>query len=146
MVEAGPGSVRSEGLVRVIGVGALGLGVVNMVVGAGIFVLPGRIAEELGSAAIFAYLICSVAVALVFLCFAEVGSRVTRSGGSYAYIEEAFGPFAGFVASILLWTLGAQAKIASQSSRSSAPRAASPSSRIPYGPDRRIRIRSSRAS
>ncbi len=98
-----PGSVQSEGLVRAIGAGALGLGVVNLVVGAGIFVLPGRIAAELGSAAILAYLVCSVAVALVFLCFAEVGSRVTRSGGAYAYIEEAFGPFAGFIASVLFW-------------------------------------------
>jgi amino acid transporter len=74
-----------------------------MVVGAGIFVLPGHIAAELGSAAILAYLVCSVAVALVFLCFAEIGSRITRSGGAYAYIEEAFGPFAGFIASILFW-------------------------------------------
>ncbi len=103
MNKAGPGSVRNEGLLRVIGVGALALSVVNMVVGAGIFVLPGRVAAELGAAAILAYLICSVAVALVFLCFAEVGSRVTRSGGAYAYIEEAFGPFAGFIASILFW-------------------------------------------
>jgi amino acid transporter len=91
--------VRNEGLVRVIGAGTLGLSVVNMVVGAGIFVLPGRIAAELGAAAILAYLVCSVAVALVFLCFAEVGSRITRSGGAYAYIEEAFGPFSGFIAS-----------------------------------------------
>ncbi len=96
-------SVQDEGLVRVIGTGALGLSVVNMVVGAGIFVLPGLVAAELGSAAILAYLICSVTVALVFLCFAEVGSRVSRSGGSYAYVEEAFGPFAGFIASILFW-------------------------------------------
>ncbi len=103
MSEVAPRSVQNEGLVRVIGVGALGLGVVNMVVGAGIFVLPGRIAAELGSAAIIAYLVCSVALALIFLCFAEVGSRVTRSGGAYAYIEEAFGPFAGFIASILYW-------------------------------------------
>ena len=99
----GPGRRPDEGLLRVIGAGALGLSVVNMVVGAGIFVLPGRIAAELGSAAIVAYLVCSVAVALVFLCFAEVGSRITRSGGSYAYVEEAFGPFAGFIASILFW-------------------------------------------
>jgi amino acid transporter len=28
---------------------------------------------------------------------------VSRSGGAYAYIEDAFGPFAGFVSSILLW-------------------------------------------
>lgn len=103
MTEPDQASAHQEGLVRVIGVGALSLGVVNMVVGAGIFVLPGRIAAELGSAAILAYLICSVAIALIFLCFAEVGSRVTRSGGSFAYIEEAFGPFAGFIASILMW-------------------------------------------
>jgi len=96
-------ATANEGLVRVIGAGALGLGVMNLVVGAGIFVLPGRIAAELGPAAILAYLICGLAVALVFLCFAEVGSRVTRSGGTYAYIEEAFGPYAGFVASVLFW-------------------------------------------
>jgi Amino acid permease len=93
----------SEGLVRVMDTRALSLGIVNMIVGAGIFVLPGLLAGLLGPAAIIAYLICSVAVALVFLCFAEAGSRVTRSGGAYAYITDAFGPFAGFVASTLLW-------------------------------------------
>ena len=96
-------SVQDEGLVRVIGTGALGLSVVNMVVGAGIFVMPGLVAAMIGPAAILAYLICSVTVALVFLCFAEVGSRVSRSGGAYAYVEEAFGPFVGFIASILFW-------------------------------------------
>jgi APA family basic amino acid/polyamine antiporter len=95
--------VTQEGLVRVVDTRALSLSLVNMIIGAGIFVLPGLIAKLLGPAAIIAYLICSLAVALVFLCFAEAGSRVSRSGGAYAYIEDAFGPFPGFLASILLW-------------------------------------------
>jgi APA family basic amino acid/polyamine antiporter len=98
-----PDDTKDEGLIRAIGPSVLGLNIVNMVVGGGIFVLPGLVAAQLGSAAILAYLVCSVAVALVFLCFAEVGSRITRSGGAYAYIEEAFGPFVGFIASTLLW-------------------------------------------
>lgn len=91
-----------EGLVRGIGIWALGASIINMVVGAGIFVLPGVVAAQIGPAALMAYLVCAVLVGLVFLCYAEVGSRVTRSGGSYAYVEDAFGPFAGFVVSTLL--------------------------------------------
>ena len=92
-----------EGLVRTIGPRALGINVFNMVVGGGIFVLPGVIASYLGPSAVLAFIICAFIVGLIFLCYAEVGSRVKRSGGSYAYIEEAFGPFAGSIASILFW-------------------------------------------
>ena len=91
-----PSRAGDDRLVRAIGPLALSVNMVNLTVGGGIFVLPGVIAAQLGAAAILAYLVCSAAVALVFLCFAEIGSRVTRSGGAYAYIEDAFGPFAGF--------------------------------------------------
>jgi len=102
-IVSGDTPVTEEGLVRAIGTRSLSLGIINMIIGAGIFVLPGLVASILGPAAILAYLICSVAVALVFLCFAEAGSRVSRSGGAYAYIEDAFGPYAGFLAATLLW-------------------------------------------
>ncbi len=31
------------------------------------------------------------------LCYAEIGSRVTTSGGSYAYVEAAFGNLPGYI-------------------------------------------------
>lgn len=88
-------------LVRAIGPWALGANAVNLTVGAGIFALPAVVAVILGPAAILAYLLCGALILLVLICFAEVGSQVTRSGGAVAYIEEAFGPMAGFVA----WTV-----------------------------------------
>jgi APA family basic amino acid/polyamine antiporter len=97
------GPPADEGLVRAIGVRALTLGVVNMIIGAGIFVLPALVARRLGTAAIVAYLVCAVAMGLVLLCFAESGSRVARSGGVYGYVEVAFGPYAGFLVGNLLW-------------------------------------------
>ena len=97
------GPPTDEGLVRAIGVRALTLGVVNLIIGAGIFVLPAVVARRLGAAAIVAYLVCAVAMGLVLLCFAESGSRVARSGGVYGYVEVAFGPYAGFLVGNLLW-------------------------------------------
>jgi basic amino acid/polyamine antiporter, APA family len=72
-------------------------------VGAGIFVLPAHAAGQLGAAAPLAYVVCAVATALVALCFAEAGSRVPRSGGPYAYVEAALGPYVGYLCGVLLW-------------------------------------------
>lgn len=74
---------------------------VNNTIGGGIFALPGAIAALLGPAAVAGYLLCGVAMTLALTCFAEIGSFVRRSGGPIAYIDEAFGPFAGFLAWVL---------------------------------------------
>jgi amino acid transporter len=74
-------------------------------VGAGIFALPAAVAAILGPAAILAYLVCGLAIALVLVCFAEIGTQVTRSGGTVAYIEDSFGPMAGFLAWVV-YSLG----------------------------------------
>lgn len=42
------GGTQDEGLLRAIGVRALGISIVNLVVGGGIFVLPGLIAARHG--------------------------------------------------------------------------------------------------
>ncbi|GAA0877470.1 amino acid permease [Algoriphagus jejuensis] len=93
---------NQEELKRKIGVWGLSANIVNIIVGAGIFVLPAIIAEITGAAGILVYLFCGFLIALVMLCFAEAGSKVTRSGGGYAYVETAFGPFPGFLAAVFL--------------------------------------------
>lgn len=87
---------------RAIGPWALGANAVNLTVGAGIFALPAVVAAVLGPAAILAYLLCAALIICVLACFAEVGSRTTKSGGAVAYVEDAFGPFAGFLTWVIL--------------------------------------------
>jgi len=91
-------SVKTEeGLKRVVGVTGLTLSIINGVIGAGIFVLPAIVGIEMGAFGVFGYIFCSIMLAAIMLCYAEIGSRVTTSGGSYAYVEAAFGDFAGYI-------------------------------------------------
>src|SRR5205823_2021051 len=71
---------------------------------AGIFVLPAAVAMGLGAAAPVAYLACAALMTLIVLCFAAAGSRVSLTGGLYAYIEVAFGGFAGFAGGVFYWS------------------------------------------
>lgn len=105
---------KTEDLKREIGVFGLSANIVNIIVGAGIFALPAFVAAGLGSASIFAYLFCGILITLVMLCFAEAGSRLTSGGGAYQYINTAFGPYFGFLTSILfiLAAISADAAIA----------------------------------
>ena len=88
-------------LVRGIGIPALTANIVNSTIGAGIFVLPALVAKNLGPAAPIAFLTCAIAMVLFVTCFAMAGSRVSLTGGLYAYVEAAFGTYIGFLAGIL---------------------------------------------
>jgi APA family basic amino acid/polyamine antiporter len=92
-----------ENLKREIGIRPLTLAIINSTIGTGIFVLPAIIAQSLGAASIIAYFVCGLLISLIALCFAEVGSKTEVSGGTYEYIETAFGPFAGFIANNIYW-------------------------------------------
>jgi len=82
---------RDSGLIRALGVPAFTLVVINTIIGSGIFGLPAAAAQVLGPAAPLAYVGCSLLVGLVALCFAECGSRVPATGGTYAWARAAFG-------------------------------------------------------
>ena len=96
-------------LIRAIGVWGLSAAIFNTTVGGGIFRLPAAVAGLIGPAAPIAYVVCAVTMGLIVLCFAEAGSRVSMTGGPYAYVEVVFGPYAGFIAGVLLWMLGTSA-------------------------------------
>lgn len=92
---------KEEGLKRRVGVLGLSANIINIIIGSGIFVLPAIVASYMGASSIIAYLFCGLLMAMIMLCFAEAGSKVTNTGGPYTYIETAFGDYAGFIGGFL---------------------------------------------
>src|SRR3989440_3739670 len=100
-------------LVRGIGIPALTANIISSTIGAGIFVLPALMSKSLGPAAPLAFVCCAIAMVLFVTCFAIAGSRVSLTGGLYAYVEVAFGRYVGFLAGVLygITALGAVAGV-----------------------------------
>jgi amino acid transporter len=88
---------NGEPLVRSLGAWGLALLVINGVIGAGIFGLPGKAAAEAGTASPLVFLACGALLVPVVLAFAQVSSLFRGSGGPMLYAKEAFGPATGFL-------------------------------------------------
>jgi APA family basic amino acid/polyamine antiporter len=98
---------HSDGsLIRAVGAFGLAAAIANIMVGGGIFRLPSNVATTLGAAAPIAYIVCALVMGLIGLALAEAGSRVSSTGGPYAYVEVAFGPFVGYLAGVMTWMIG----------------------------------------
>lgn len=95
-----------EKLVRAIGTFGLAAGIINITIGGGIFRLPATVASTMGPSAPIAYVVCALAMGLIVLCMADAGSRVSLTGGPYAYVGTAFGPYLGFISGVLLFMVG----------------------------------------
>lgn len=91
------------GLIRGISGPVLVAVLINAIVGAGILGLPARAFALAGSWSILAWTLCAVVIGAVALCFAEVGSRFTQTGGPYLYARAAFGPTVGFATGWIAW-------------------------------------------
>lgn len=94
---------RDKGLVRAVGTWGLAAGTVNIIIGAGIFAVPGELASSMSAYAPLAFAVCAIAIIAIALCFAEGGSRMPTSGGAYGYVEATLGPLAGFIIATLCW-------------------------------------------
>lgn len=92
-----------EGLVRGIRRWDLVAIAINGIIGAGIFGLPSKVYALIGTYSIVAFIACALVVALIILCFAEVGSRFDDTGGPYLYAREAFNPAVAFEVGWLIW-------------------------------------------
>lgn len=88
---------RSLGLVSVIAIS------VSAMIGSGIFVLPGLATALTGPSAWLAYIIAACAVLPAALSKSELATAMPTSGGSYVFLDRAFGPLWGTVAGVALW-------------------------------------------
>ena len=86
-------------LERVIGPTGATLLVIGSVVGSGIFLTTGDMAESLPSASllILAWVVGCIFALFGALTYAAMGAMFPRSGGVYVFLREAFGPLTGFL-------------------------------------------------
>ncbi len=97
--------MADEKLVRGLGRFDFTAIVVNTVIGAGIFGLPAKVFAQIGSWSLVAFVACALIIGLIVLCYAEVASRFSETGGPYLYAREAFGSAVGFEVGWLYWVV-----------------------------------------
>ena len=88
---------RSLSLTSVIAISIGGM------LGSGIFVLPGLAAAKTGSSVWLAYMIAAFCILPAAFSKSELATAMPSSGGTYVYIERAFGPLFGTIAGFGLW-------------------------------------------
>lgn len=94
-----------------LGLILLGIGAV---MGAGIFVITGIASAVAGPALIFSFIGAAVVCGFVALCYAELGSMITLTGGIYTYIQVSLGELGAWIVgwSVLLQIIVTAATVA----------------------------------
>ena len=76
--------------------------VVGSMIGSGVFLLPATLAS-FGAASLLGWGLTLLGALLLAIVYSWLAKKITRTGGSYAYAHEAFGPGAGFFVAWSNW-------------------------------------------
>src|SRR4030095_7723528 len=76
--------------------------VAGNMIGTGVFLLPVNLAQ-VGGIAIFGWVIATIGVAALGMCFAKLGQLDPQPGGPYAYARDFLGSYAGFQTNYVYW-------------------------------------------
>lgn len=95
--------MNEQKLIRGIGRWDLTAIIINTIIGAGIFGLPAKVHALIGTWSLIAFFACAIIISFIVVCYAEVSSRFSATGGPYIYAREAFGPIVGFEVGWLYW-------------------------------------------
>ncbi|MEW8993921.1 amino acid permease [Clostridium sp.] len=98
-------TIQTDGsLKRDLGLAAATAIVVGNVIGSGIFMSPASFARVTNpKVAILAWVLTSIGSLLIALSFANLGSKMPKTGGPIVYTRAAFGDFAGFLIAWSFW-------------------------------------------
>lgn len=100
---------------RSLGLSACIALVVGNMIGSGVFLLPASLAA-LGPISIGGWLLTSAGALVLAILYGRLSRLVSKTGGPYAYSQEAFGDFSGFLIAwgywIALWTGNAAVSVA----------------------------------
>jgi APA family basic amino acid/polyamine antiporter len=94
---------RSGQLVQGIGPVAATALVAGNIVGSGIYVIPASLASVAGPLSLVAWVLCAAAFLCLTSVFADLGRAYPVSGGPQAFVQRAFGDFAGLQGFFLYW-------------------------------------------
>ncbi|CCB86449.1 MULTISPECIES: APC family permease [Parachlamydia] len=78
---------------------------INSMIGTSIFILPGKVMALVETWGPFLYLLATLFITSIALCFAKCASLFNKNGAAYLYAREAFGDFVGFEVGMMKWVI-----------------------------------------
>jgi APA family basic amino acid/polyamine antiporter len=98
--------VRGLGLITLTGL------VAGNIIGSGVYVMPGQLAEEVGPVALGAWVVVAIGYFPLTLVYGDLADAYPLAGGLQVYAQRAFGPLVGLVSAFLYWFSGIAANAA----------------------------------